>query len=299
MATSSAEVTLLVKEDSIAIESEILTSQSSVFNQMINEDQLVETTLDLTEFDREAVWAVMDVLRGRTVPHVRRVKLWGFNVAARIVRRRITANDVLTKDNFQQFNKICISFKLQDLETQCVQYFEKICQRLYDNVEASLTDAQFLFNQTAYVMKEAWGSRDKFIAPLKLKLGTLPALRRALLDAYIEHHESHDWVASELMAILVEHGRYPHDDVVRLYTWFTDLIQTRDSQPLTLGERSILRHQTLAVCFRHSQATYDPLIKTLADKAIDVDVRFVMFQISNVSMAPVRQRKTSHSHSNT
>ena len=236
----------------------------------------------------------MEVLRGRInlAPDVKWIL--GIFPAVSGLKRYVvqSLDDVLTKDNFQQFNKICISFKLRLLQTECVQYYEKMCKRLTNNVEASLTDAQFLFNQAAYVMKEAWGSREQFITPLKLKLVSMPALRRALLDAYIDHHHTHDWVMSELIATLVE--RDSCDDVVHLYTWFAELIQSRDCQPLTLGERSLLRDETLAFCLIYSSATYERLIKTLTEKAIDIDLRFVMLKITKVSktLSDVVQKAT-------
>ena len=147
MATPPILVTLQAKGDDQLIEvpSDVLTDRSAIFKQLITVDNMTE--FDVTEFDAEVV-------------------------------RTVIGGGQITRDNFQPVNKMCIAFQFVERQGECTEFYKAMCAALTDDVTACIVERWFLVDLAGYVMKEAWGSRNQLLGPLKERMDVLPLLRR-------------------------------------------------------------------------------------------------------------------------
>ena len=238
------------------VDRDLLTTHSTVFERLLLLEMEDSPELDLTDFSEAVVRAV-------------------------VVDSLPDQQAKVTRENFQEFNKICLAFRLTTLQGQCTQFYKRWCEEgLTDDPTVSLPEVRLLGDLAVYMIREAWGERAQLLGPLKERLQALPALRAALIDEYTSHrHNTDHWAWAEVVASVAS-----PPEIVNLYTWLNTLLASRGEARLTMSERSLLREEYLATCMRESPGTSDKIMATLAAKGYpEIDLRFALLQVSKAA----------------
>eukprot|EP00116_Pleurobrachia_bachei_P004134 sb/3464396/ len=134
----------------------------------------------------------------------------------------------LTEEYFREINKLSIALKVEWIQKECLTFYCKLCA----NLTNSLGNALFLFEEAAFLTKEAGSIGRKFQDALDIGLRSYPDLRLRVVENFMSRDLASQLAAkADLCVQLAEDS--PIIEVI--YRRFIDILSDK-TQPFIFNE---------------------------------------------------------------